>query len=127
MTVGYIDASAIVLLLQPGKPGDRIATLLSAIDAVCVIDLVEVEVPSTVGRSIDRLAWVWFLNTMVLVASESPDLRKLAVDLAWLGASTSDAFHVAAGLTTEVDVFVTASPSVAQWAELRGLSVTLIS
>lgn len=122
MTVGYIDGAALAASLVPGPVGDRVAAVWSAFDATCTSFLTEVEVPSLIGRQLDRVAWVWTINSLSLVTLND-EVQRAAVDLAWLGASPSIAFHVAAAATTEVDHFVTVDDASASWAEMRGLNV----
>lgn len=122
MTVGYIDGVALAASLAPGPVGDRVAVVWSSFDATCTSSFTEVEVPSLIGRQLDRVAWVWAINSLSLVTL-SDEVRRAAVDLAWLGAAPSIAFHVATAETTEVDHFVTVDDACASWAEMRGLNV----
>ncbi len=122
MTVGYIDGTALAASLAPGPVGDRVVAVWSSFDATCTSYFTEVEVPSLIGRRIDRVAWVWAVNALSLVTLND-EVQRAAVDLAWLGAPPSIAFHVSAAVTTEVDHFLTVDDTSASWAEMRGLNV----
>ncbi len=122
VTIGYIDASAVAVSLSPGSSGDRAAAIWASFDAACTSTLTEVEVPSLIGRSLDRVAWVWAMNTLSVVLPNDLSHRS-AVDLAWLGAPASVALHVAAAETIQADHFLTADFTAAQWADIRGLNV----
>ena len=122
MTVGYIDGPALVASLSPGPVGDRVAAVWSSFDATCTSQFTEVEVPSQIDRQLDRVAWVWAINSLAIV-TVSDEVQRAAVDLAWLGAPPNIAFHIAAALTTEVDHFVTVDDASASWAEMHGLNV----
>lgn len=125
MTVGYLDGSALAASLSPGYVGDRVASVWSSFDAACTSQFTEVEVPSQIGRHLDRVAWVWAVNSLAIVGM-SDDLHHTAVDLAWLGAPPNVALHIAAARTTEVDHFVTVDAVAASWAEMQGLNVVKI-
>lgn len=125
MTVGYLDGHALVAILSPGPAGDRGAAVWEAFDAACTHQLSEIEVPSAIGRQLDRVAWVWALNSLSLVMF-NPEMHTAAIDLAWLGAPTQVAVHVAAAESAGVDHFVTTDPVAASWASLRGLNVIAI-
>ncbi len=122
MTVGYIDGPALVASLSPGAVGDQVAALWSSFDATCTSQFTEVEVPSLVGRQLDRVAWVWAINALSIVTLND-EVHRAAIDLAWLGTPPNIAFHVATAVTTEVDHFVTVDSVSASWAEMRGLNV----
>jgi hypothetical protein len=122
VTVGYLDGSALAASLSPGSLGDQVAAVWSAFDATCTSSFTEIEVPSLIGRQLDRVAWVWAINSLSLVAVND-EVQRAAVDLAWLGAPPAVAFHVAAAVTTEADHFVTVDEQCASWAEVRGLNV----
>lgn len=121
VTVGYLDSSAIVSVLSPGRKGDRVAALWSSFDATCTYDLAEVEVPSLIGRQIDRMAWVWAINSLSVISSNS-EIRTTAIDLAWLGAPPLVAFHVSAAEAAGVDHFVSDDDVARSWAAMRGLN-----
>ena len=125
MTVGYFDGSALGALLSPGEAGERCTAVWRAVDAACAHVVVEVEVPSVIGRQLNRLAWVWTLNALSLISSHDELVQK-AVDLAWLGAPTLVALHVAAAERAGADHLVTADPITQSWAELRGLNVVVL-
>lgn len=122
MTVGYLDSHALVAILSPGPAGDRAAAVWAAFDAACTHQLSEIEVPAAIGRQLDRVAWVWALNSLSLVMF-NPEMHAAAIDLAWLGAPTQVAVHVATAESAGVDHFVTTDPVAASWASLRGLNV----
>lgn len=122
MTVGYIDSSALIKILSPGPAGDVGAAAWASFDATCTYHLSEIDVPSVVGRSIERVAWIWALNSLSVI-NPNDALHRTAVDLAWLGAPTIVALHIAAAETTNVDHFVTADDVSRSWASIRGLNV----
>ena len=84
--------------------------------------LAEIEVPSAIGRQLDRVAWIWALNSLSLIMF-NPEMHAAAIDLAWLGAPAPVAVHVAAAELTGVDHFVTTDAVAASWAAMRGLNV----
>ena len=126
MTIGYFDPSALESLLSPGAAGDRGSQLWKALDAVCVHEMAEIEVPSAIGRHVDRLAWMWTLNSLALVSFDD-EIRGAAIDLAWLGVPALIAIHVATAERVSVDHFVTADAQAAEWASMRGLATVLLS
>ncbi len=125
MTVGYIDGSALIASLSAGPAGDRAAAIWSSFDATCTAQFSEVEVPSAIGRNLDRVAWVWAINSLSVVMANE-EVHRTAIDLAWLGAPPAVAIHVAAAQTTQVDHFLTANTVAAQWADVRGLNVIVV-
>jgi hypothetical protein len=122
VTVGYIDGSALVTILSPGPRGDKGAAVWASFDATCTHQFSELEVPSSIGRSLDRVAWIWALNSLSVIAPHTA-MHANAIDLAWLGAPPLVAVHVAAAESVQVDHFVTADPIAESWATLRGLNV----
>jgi hypothetical protein len=122
VTIGYFDAAALATILAPGEAGDRGAALWASFDAACTQQFSEIEVPSRIGRQLDRMAWVWALNSLSVVGA-TDQLHTAAVDLAWLGAPPSVALHVAAAELTAVDHYVTSDAVAASWAAARGLDV----
>ena len=94
MTVGYLDGHTLVAILSPGPADDRAAAVWAAFDAACTHQMAEIEVPSAIGQ-LDRVAWIWALNSLSLVMF-NPEMHTAAIDLAWLGAPTQVAVHVAA-------------------------------
>ena len=122
MTVGYLDGTALVASLSPGAVGDLVAAVWMSFDATCTSQFTEIEVPSIIGRRLDRVAWVWAINSLSIVMVND-EVHRAAVDLAWLGAPSNIAFHIAAAATTAVDHFVTVDDTAATWAEMRGLNV----
>ncbi len=122
MTVGYIDASALAAMLTPGQIGQRIADVWRSIDAMCAHSIVNLEVPSVIGRHLDRVAWVWTLHSLSVVEGD-PQGFQAAIDLAWLGAPPLVALHVAVAAHLEADHFVTTDPVAASWATIHNLSV----
>jgi hypothetical protein len=125
MTVGYFDASALVAVLSAGAVGEQGVAVWKALDAVCASDLVEIEVPSEIGRHVDRIAWVWTLNALSIIALDD-DSRTAAVDIAWLGAPPLVAVDVAIAERIGVDHFVTTSNVAMSWATIRGLDTVLL-
>lgn len=125
MTIGYLDGSALITILSPGAAGERGSSIWRAFDAVCTHQLTEIEVPSHVGRQLNRVAWVWALNSLSTI-SMSDELHAKAIDLAWLGAPLSTAVHVAAAEFARVDHFVTSDSTSESWASLRGLDVLFV-
>jgi class 3 adenylate cyclase len=122
VTVGYIDGSALAASVSPGPVGNRVAAVWSSFDAACTSQLTEVEVLSLIGRQLDRIAWVWAINSLSVVTL-SDEIQRRAVDLAWLGAPPNIAFHVAAAATMEADHFVTVDEISSAWAQMNGLNV----
>ncbi len=122
MSVGYFDTSSLSAVASPGAAGDLGAAVWKSLDAVCVLDIVEFQVPSNIGRSLDRIAWTFLVNSLTIVRW-TPDMHTRAVDLGWLGASACAAMHIACAEVLEVDHFVTGDPTVRVWAEARGLNV----
>jgi hypothetical protein len=125
VSVGYFDASAVVQLVSSGPRGDRGAAIWSSFDAGCTHALTEVEVPCLIGRTVDRMAWVWVLHSLSVIAHDAR-IHTGSVDLAWLGAPTMIAVHVAAAEATGADTYVCADEVAASWAEVRGLNVVLL-
>lgn len=125
MTIGYLDGTALVSILSPGSAGDRGSAIWAAFDATCTHQLTEIEVPSRIGRQLNRIAWVWALNSLSTILFNE-DLHERAIDLAWLGAPAVAALHVAAAELACVDHFVTSDPANESWASLRGLDVILL-
>jgi hypothetical protein len=123
VTIGYLDGHALAAIQSPGEPGGTGAAIWRAFDATCSHSIIEIEVPSLVGRQMNRLAWVWALSALSLIQAHD-ELFKAAIDLAWLGAPTNVALHVAAAEFVGVDHFVTADAVTASWAEMRRLNVT---
>ena len=109
-------------ILSPGEPGARGASIMRTLDAACALDVVEIEVPSQIGRNVDRVAWVWMMHSITLVSC-TPEMRETAIDLGWLGAPLLVALHVACAEHLQVDHFVTAHDAAASWAAVRGLDV----
>jgi hypothetical protein len=126
MTVGYFDAGALVAVLSAGGVGGQGVAVWKALDVVCASDLVEIELPSQIGRRVDRVAWVWTLNAVSIVALDD-DSRAAAVDIAWLGAPPLVAIDVAIAERIGVDHFVTTSEVAVSWATVRGLDTVLLS
>jgi predicted nucleic acid-binding protein len=122
MTICYFDATALASLLTPGPSGDRCASVWKAIDAPFSHDHVEIEVPSLIGSQLNRVAWIWTLNSLART-HYNEDIRKAAVDLAWLGAPPNVAIHVATAESVGADHFVTADSTAESWATIRGLNV----
>jgi hypothetical protein len=122
VTIGYLDGQALITTLSPGAAGDRGAAIWASFDATCTHQFSELEVPSTIGRQLDRLVWVWALNSLSVIA-HNETMHKAAIDLAWLGAPIPVALHVAAAESTGVDHFVTSDPVAESWALMRGLNV----
>jgi hypothetical protein len=123
MTVGYLDGHALAAIQSPGEPGATGAAIWNAFDATCSHTIVEIEVPSLVGRQMNRLAWIWTLSALSLVDQQA-DLVNAAIDLAWLGAPPIVSLHIAAAEFVGVDHFVTADAVTASWADMRRLNVT---
>ena len=88
----------------------------------CALEIVEFEVPSGIGRSLDRMAWTFLVNSLSVVRW-TPDMQTRAIDLGWLGAPASAAMHIACAEVLEADHFVTGDPAVLRWADVRGLNV----
>jgi predicted nucleic acid-binding protein len=125
MTICYFDATALVSLLTPGPSGDLCAAVWKAIDAPCSHDHVEIEVPSLIGTQLNRVAWIWTLNSLALTRY-TEDIRKAAIDLAWLGAPPNIAIHVATAQSVGADHFVTSDSTTESWAMIQGLNVIAI-
>ncbi len=125
MTVGYIDGSALIASLSPGSTGDRVAAIWSSFDAACTSQFTELEVPSAIGRNLDRVAWVWAMNSLSMVMANE-ESHRTAIDLAWLGAPPGVAIHIATAETTQADHFLTADTIAAQWADICGLNVIAV-
>jgi hypothetical protein len=125
MTIGYFDSSAIEATLSVGEAGQMAVDIWRGMDAVCVHDMVEIEIPSSIGRHLDRVAWIWTLHSVTLVASDD-EIRTRAIDLAWLGAPPLVALHIAAAERVGADHYVTHSEASASWAAIRGLNSVLL-
>jgi hypothetical protein len=125
VTVGYFDDSALAAVLTPGDQGDRCSAIWSSFDAACTHTISEIVVPSVVGHNIHRMAWVWTLNS-ISVMSHTEQTQAVAIDLAWLGAPTIVALHVAAAVVSQADHFVSADSIAQSWAALRGLNVVTL-
>ena len=125
MTIAYLDGTALISILSPGPTGDRGAAIWAAFDAACTHQLTEIEVPSRIGRQLNRVAWVWALNSLSTILSNE-ELHERAIDLAWLGAPLAAAVHVAAAELACVDHFVTSDPINESWASIRGLHVIVL-
>lgn len=125
MTVGYFDSSALALIMLPGDAGTRGAAVWDALDSACTHQCSEVEVPSEIGRELNRFSWVWAVNMLSIVAM-TDEIQAMAIDLAWLGASGSAAIHVASAKAIGADHFVTASRSNESWALIQGLNTIVI-
>jgi hypothetical protein len=126
VTIGYVDGSGLATILQPGAAGDRGAQIWRALDACCSNDLVEFEVPSSIGRSLNRVAWIWALNELTMVPIELA-VRRAAIDLAWLGAPTLASIHVACAEAVGADHFLTSDETSASWAAIRGLDAVVLN
>jgi predicted nucleic acid-binding protein len=125
MTVGYFDSSALVAVLSTGAAGEQGVAVWKALDAVCASDFVEIEVPSIIGRNIDRIVWVWTLSALSIIALDD-ESRAAAVDIAWLGAPPLLAVDVAIAARVGADHFVTTSEVAVSWATIRGLDAVLL-
>jgi hypothetical protein len=126
VTIGYVDGSALGAILSPGEAGRVGASVWKSFDATCAHQVVEIEVPSAIGRDLNRVAWIWALNSLTLVPP-TDEMRATAIDLAWLGAPPIVALHVAVADRIGVDHFVTADNVAASWAEMRGLNVVVLA
>lgn len=125
VTIGYFDDSALAAVLTPGAQGDRCSAIWTSLDIACTHTISELGVPSTVGRSIQRMAWIWTLNS-ISVIGHSEETQSMAIDLAWLGAPPIVALHVATAMVSQVDHFVSADPIAQSWAALRDLDVVFL-
>jgi hypothetical protein len=125
MTVGYVDGSGLCAILSPGEPGQRGAAIWKSLDAVCAYNVVEFEVPSRIGRELNRVAWIWTMQSLTLV-DWTADMQRQAVDLAWLGAPTLVAAHVACAEQLGADHFLSANRQAQSWADIRGLNVVAL-
>ncbi len=126
MTIGYLDGSAVAAYLSAGPVGDQCASMWKSLDIACSHDLVQIEVPSNVGRSLERFAWVWVMNSLMLV-NFNEAIHAAAIDLAWLGAPTMIAIDVATADHLSVDHFITTDSVSSSWATMRGLNVSLFA
>ena len=123
MSVGYFDTASLIAVASPGAVGDLGAAVVwKSLDAVCALEIVEFEVPSAIGRSLDRMAWTFLVNSLSVVRW-TPDMQTRAIDLGWLGAPASAAMHIACAEVLEADHFVTDDPTVLRWADVRELNV----
>jgi hypothetical protein len=125
VTIGYLDATALITILSPGPAGDRGGAIWSAFDAACTHQITEIEVPSLIGRQLNRVAWVWALHSLSTILANE-EVHAKAIDLAWLGAPLGTALHVAAAELACVDHFLTSDPIGESWASLRGLDVIFL-
>jgi hypothetical protein len=121
VTVGYLDSSALSLIMMPGDAGTNGAKVWDALDSACTHVLSEIEVPSEIGRDLNRFSWVWAVNLLATV-SMTDEIQAAAIDLAWLGAPASVAIHVATAEQVRVDHFLTGDGVSQSWAQLRGLN-----
>jgi hypothetical protein len=122
VTVGYVDGFALATVLSPGERGALGSRVWAALDATCTSAITEVEVPSLIGRQLNRVAWVWAFNSLSIV-SESDEVHRRAIDLGWLGAPAIAALHIAVAEVVKVDHFLTADEVTASWATIRSLDV----
>jgi predicted nucleic acid-binding protein len=120
VTIGYLDSSALAVIMLPGDAGQRGAEVWNALDSACTHHLSEIEVPAEIGRDLNRFSWVWAVNLLAMV-SPTEEIHAAAIDLAWLGAPASTAVHVATAISIQVDHFLTANAVNESWAQLRGL------
>lgn len=125
MTIGYLDGSALAVIMKPGDPGERGAKVWGVFDLACTHQLSEVEVPSEIGRSMNRFSWVWAMN-LLSVVSMTEEIQSKAIDLAWFGAPASVAMHIAAAEVVGADHFLTANTVSESWSTLRGLNTIRI-
>ena len=125
MTIGYFDANALVAVLSPGAAGEQGVVLWKAMDSICAHEVVELEVPSLIGRQLDRVAWVWTLTSMAITRFDD-EIRTRAIDIAWLGAPPLVAVHVATADRVGVDHYVTADPVASSRASISGLDVVAL-
>jgi hypothetical protein len=121
VTVGYLDSSALALIMVPGDAGQKGAQVWDALDSACTHQLSEIEVPAEIGRELNRFSWVWAINLLATVPMTA-EIHAAAIDLAWLGAPASVAVHVAAAENLGVDHYLTGNPVNESWALLRGLN-----
>ncbi len=121
MTVGYLDSSALAVIMVPGEAGQRGSVIWNALDSACTHQLSEIEVPADIGRDLNRFGWVWAVNLLAIV-SMTDEIHAAAIDLAWLGAPVSTAIHVATAECIQVDHYLTANAISESWAQLRGLN-----
>jgi hypothetical protein len=126
VTIGYVDGSGLATILQPGAAGDRGAQIWRALDACCSTHVVEYEVPSSIGRSLNRMAWIWALNELAMVPIE-PAVHQAAIDLAWLGAPALASIHIACAEAVGADHFLTSDENTASWASTRGLDAVVLT
>jgi hypothetical protein len=125
VTVGYLDSSALSLIMVPGEAGAKGAAVWDAFDSACTHQFSEIEVPAEIGRDLNRFSWVWAINLLSIV-SMTEEMQRTAIDLAWLGAPASVALHIAAAEATGADHFVTGSEVAESWSLLRGLNTIRI-
>ena len=59
MSIGYLDGSALAEAMRRGDLSRRVIDVWRALDAACVHEFVQIEVPSLAGRELDRMAWIW--------------------------------------------------------------------
>ncbi len=126
VTIGYLDGSALCSILSPGIGGATGARIWKSFDAACSHNFVEIEVPAALGRSMNRVAWVFALNSLAMM-TWSDDLRSEASELAWLGAPAIPALHLASARRSGCDHFVTADQTSFDWAELLDLQPILLN
>ena len=125
MTVGYIDSSALAVIMLPGEAGAKGASAWDALDSACTHQFSEIEVPADIGRDLNRFSWVWAVNLLSIV-SMTDEIQRAAIDLAWLGAPARVAVHIAAAVTMGADHFLTADETTESWALLKGLNTIRI-
>jgi hypothetical protein len=121
VTVGYLDSSALAVIMLPGDLGAKGAAIWDALDSVCTHQLSEIEVPAEIGRELNRFSWIWAINLLSII-SMTNEIQAAAIDLAWIGAPAWVAVHVAAAETMRADHYVTANEIAESWALLRGLN-----
>ncbi len=125
MTVGYLDGSALALIMVPGEAGSKGAAVWDALDSACTHQFSKIEVPAEIGRDLNRFSWVWAVNLLSIV-SMTEEIQTAAIDLAWIGAPASVAIHIATAESTGADHFLTGSEVAESWALLRGLNTIRI-
>jgi predicted nucleic acid-binding protein len=125
VTVGYIDSSALALIMLPGEAGAKGAAIWDAVDTACTHQLSEIEVPAQIGREMNRFGWIWAVNLLSIV-SMNEEIQKAAIDLAWIGAPASVAVHIASAEALGADHFVTGNEMAESWALIRGLNTVRI-